>query len=182
MFRRNAWLQTARAILQRDPAAHNLWTVLLTYPGLHALGWYRLAHWLYQHHRYTLAELLSRHAAHRTGILISPAAKIGQRVFFDHGIGTVIGATAIIEDDVTILHGVTLGARHFQATGRRHPYVQRGAMIGAHAQLLGPITIGVASQVGAGAVVLADVPAHATAVGTPAHIVHAKPTLMTAQS
>ncbi|WP_047999532.1 serine O-acetyltransferase EpsC [Lactiplantibacillus herbarum] len=165
--------QTARAILDRDPAATNLLTVMLTYPGLHALAWYRVAHYCYQHHLSLLAELISQHAARRTGILIHPAAQIGQRVFFDHGHGIVIGSTAIIEDDVTILHGVTLGARTVGQTGHRHPHVQTGAYIGAHAQLLGAITIGRHSKIGAAAVVLNDVPAFTTAVGNPARIIHA---------
>ena len=163
--------QTARAILNRDPAAINLRTVMLTYPGIHALAWYRVAHYFETHRLPLLAALLSQHAARRTGILIHPAAQIGHRVFFDHGIGTVIGATAVIEDDVTILHGVTLGARKTEQAGRRHPYVCRGAFIGAQAQLLGPITIGANSKIGAGAIVLDSVPAHVTAVGNPAHLV-----------
>ncbi|WEE36216.1 serine O-acetyltransferase EpsC [Lactiplantibacillus paraplantarum] len=166
--------QTARAILNRDPAATNLGTIILTYPGIHALAWYRVAHYFETHHLPLMAALLSQHAARRTGILIHPAAQIGHRVFLDHGIGTVIGATAVIEDDVTILHGVTLGARKTEQAGRRHPYVGRGAFIGAHAQILGPITIGAHSKIGAGAIVLDSVPAHVTAVGNPAHLVTAR--------
>ena len=94
---------------------------MLTYPGIHALAWYRVAHYFETHRFPLLAALLSQHAARRTGILIHPAAQIGHRVFFDHGIGTVIGATAVIEDDVTILHGVTLGARKTEQAGRRLP-------------------------------------------------------------
>jgi len=166
--------KTARAILKRDPAATNLLSVILTYPGLHALAWYRVAHYCNNHHFGLLAELISQHAARRTGVMIHPAAQIGQRVFFDHGHGIVIGATAIIEDDVTILHGVTLGARSIGQTGHRHPYVQSGAYIGAHAQLLGAITIGRHSRIGAAAVVLKDVPAYTTAVGNPARLIHTK--------
>ncbi len=103
--------QTARSILKRDPAAHSLLQVILTYPGIRALFWYRIAHQLVRWHQYVLATLLSQHAAKITGITIAPEATIGKRVFIDHGVGTVIGATAIIEDDVTILHGVTLGTR-----------------------------------------------------------------------
>ncbi|MCI2019195.1 MAG: serine acetyltransferase [Lentilactobacillus buchneri] len=159
--------QTARSILKRDPAAHSLLEVLLTYPGIRALFWYRMAHFLAFHRLYTLAGLLSQHAAKVTGITISPEAQIGKRVFIDHGTGVVIGATAIIEDDVTILHGVTLGARR-AVEGRRHPYVKRGAFIGANAQLLGAITIGSSSKVGAGAIVLKDVADQTTVVGNPA--------------
>lgn len=164
-------LQTARSILKRDPAAHSLWEVVLTYPGLHALFWYRIAHWLSKHHHYLLAGLVSRHAANTTGISIAPAAQIGHRVFIDHGNGVVIGATAVIEDDVTILHGVTLGSRYPGQNQRRHPWIKRGAFIGAHAQLLGAITVGEFSKVGAGAVVLDNVAAEATVVGAPARIV-----------
>lgn len=161
--------ETARAITRRDPAAHSLLTVLLTYPGVEALAWYRLAHCLQQHRLTLLAETISRHAGKRTGILINPAAQIGRRVFFDHGIGTVIGETAIIEDDVTIMHGVTLGSRHPQQLGHRHPHIQAGAFIGAYAQILGPVTIGVQSKVGAGAIVLNDVTANSTVIGNLAH-------------
>lgn len=116
--------QTARSILKRDPVTHSLLEVLLTYPGIRVLFWYRIAHFMAFHRLYTIAEFLSQHAAKVTGISISPEAKIGKRVFIDHGIGVVIGATAMIEDDVTILHGVTLGARR-AVEGRRHPYVKR---------------------------------------------------------
>lgn len=163
--------QTARSILKRDPAAHSLIEILLTYPGIHALFWYRIAHFLADRHHYTLASLISQFSTRRTGIAIAPEAKIGKRVFIDHGIGVVIGATAVIEDDVTILHGVTLGARR-PVNCRRHPHIKRGAFIGANAQLLGTITIGEASKIGAGAVVLSDVPANATAVGNPAKIIN----------
>lgn len=162
--------KTAKFILKRDPAAHSLWEVLLTYPGLHALGWYRLAHWFSQHRHYLLAAVISRHSARTTGVSIAPEAQIGHEVFIDHGIGVVIGATAVIESRVVILHGVTLGARH-QTNGRRHPIIKRGAFIGAHAQLLGPIIIGENSKIGAGAVVLTDIPTAGTAVGNPAHVV-----------
>ena len=112
--------QTARSILKRDPVAHSLLEVLLTYPGILVLFWYRIAHFMAFHRLYTIAGFLSQHAAKVTGISISPEAKIGKRVFIDHGIGVVIGATAMIEDDVTILHDVTLGVRR-AVEGRRHP-------------------------------------------------------------
>lgn len=163
--------QTARAILKRDPAAHSLLEIVLTYPGVHALFWHRIAHWLSYHHRYVLAGLISRFNAVHTGISIAPDAVIGKRVFIDHGVGVVIGATAIVGDDVTILHGATLGARGTVWHGRRHPIVQSGAFIGANAQLLGAITIGKNSKVGAGAVVLEDVPDYTTAVGNPARLI-----------
>lgn len=166
--------QTARSILKRDPAAHSLLEVLLTYPGIRALFWHRIAHFMAFHRLYTIAGFLSQHAAKVTGISISPEAKIGKRVFIDHGIGVVIGATAVIEDDVTILHGVTLGARR-AVEGRRHPYVKKGAFNGANAQLLGTITIGAFSKVGAGAIVLNNVADKTTVVGNPARTVNKLP-------
>ena len=166
--------QTARSILKRDPVAHSLLEVLLTYPGIRVLFWYRIAHFMAFHRLYTIAGFLSQHAAKVTGISISPEAKIGKRVFIDHGIGVVIGATAMIEDDVTILHGVTLGVRR-AVEGRRHPYVKKGAFIGANAQLLGTITIGAFSKVGAGAIVLNNVADKTTVVGNPARTVNKLP-------
>lgn len=166
--------QTARSILKRNPVAHSLLEVLLTYPGIRVLFWYRIAHFMAFHRLYTIAGFLSQHAAKVTGISISPEAKIGKRVFIDHGIGVVIGATAMIEDDVTILHGVTLGVRR-AVEGRRHPYVKKGAFIGANAQLLGTITIGAFSKVGAGAIVLNNVADKTTVVGNPARTVNKLP-------
>ncbi len=166
--------QTARSILKRDPVAHSLLEVLLTYPGIRVLFWYRIAHFMAFHRLYKIAGFLSQHAAKVTGISISPEAKIGKRVFIDHGIGVVIGATAMIEDDVTILHDVTLGVRR-AVEGRRHPYVKKGAFIGANAQLLGTITIGAFSKVGAGAIVLNNVADKTTVVGNPARTVNKLP-------
>lgn len=166
--------QTARSIFKRNPVAHSLLEVLLTYPGIRVLFWYRIAHFMAFHRLYTIAGFLSQHAAKVTGISISPEAKIGKRVFIDHGIGVVIGATAIIEDDVTILHGVTLGARR-AVEGRRHPYVKKGIFIDANAQLLGTITIGAFSKVGAGAIVLNNVADKTTVVGNPALTVNKLP-------
>lgn len=166
--------QTARSILKRDPVAHSLLEVLLTYPGIRVLFWYRIAHFMAFHRLYKIAGFLSQHAAKVTGISISPEAKIGKRVFIDHGIGVVIGATAMIEDDVTILHGVTLGVRR-AVEGRRHPYVKKGTFIDANAQLLGTITIGAFSKVGAGAIVLNNVADKTTVVGNPALTVNKLP-------
>ena len=166
--------QTARSILKRNPVAHSLLEVLLTYPGIRVLFWYRIAHFMAFHRLYTIAGFLSQHAAKVTGISISPEAKIGKRVFIDHGIGVVGGATAMIEDDVTILHDVTLGVRR-AVEGRRHPYVKKGAFIGANAQLLGTITIGAFSKVGAGAIVLNNVADKTTVVGNPARTVNKLP-------
>ena len=166
--------QTARSILKRNPVAHSLLEVLLTYPGIRVLFWYRIAHFMAFHRLYTIAGFLCQHAAKVTGISISPEAKIGKRGFIDHGIGVVVGATAMIEDDVTILHDVTLGVRR-AVEGRRHPYVKKGAFIGANAQLLGTITIGAFSKVGAGAIVLNNVADKTTVVGNPARTVNKLP-------
>lgn len=166
--------QTARSILKRNPVAHSLLEVLLTYPGIRVLFWYRIAHFMAFHRLYTIAGFLSQHAAKVTGISISPEAQIGKRVFIDHGIGVVVGATAMIEDDVTILHDVTLGVRR-AVEGRRHPYVKKGAFIGANAQLLVTITIGAFSKVGAGAIVLNNVADKTTVVGNPARTVNKLP-------
>lgn len=165
--------QTARSILNRDPAAHSLLEVVMTYPGIRALFWYRIAHFLVLRRFFIIANLLSQHATHTTGITISPQARIGKRLFIDHGVGVVIGAIAIIEDDVTILHGVTLGARK-SITDARHPHIKQGAFIGANAQILGHISVGAFSKIGAGSVVLVDVPDKTTAVGNPARIVEQK--------
>jgi len=163
--------ETARAILKQDPAAHSLPQVVLTYPGVRALFWHRIAQYFaYRQHPF-LASVISRHNEHRTGVSIEPRAQIGKRVFIDHGMGVVIGETSIIEDDVVMLHGVTLGSRHIDDTGRRHPHIKKGAYIGANAQILGSVTIGKFSKIGAGAVVLKDVPDYATAVGNPARII-----------
>ena len=158
--------QTARSILKRNPVAHSLLEVLLTYPGIRVLFWYRIAHFMAFHRLYTIAGFLSQHAAKVTGISISPEAKIGKRV--------LIGATAMIEDDVTILHDVTLGVRR-AVEGRRHPYVKKGAFIGANAQLLGTITIGAFSKVGAGAIVLNNVTDKTIVVGNPDRTVNKLP-------
>ena len=166
--------QTARSILKRNPVAHSLLEVLLTYPGIRVLFWYRIAHFMAFHRLYTIAGFLSQHAAKVTGISISPEAKIGKRVFIDHGIGVVIGATAMIEDDVTILHDVTLGVRR-AVEGRRHPYVKKGAFNGAKQLGVGTITIGAFSKVGAGAIVLNNVADKTTVVGNPARTVNKLP-------
>ncbi|MFD1319275.1 serine O-acetyltransferase [Loigolactobacillus zhaoyuanensis] len=160
---------TAKAIQRRDPAAHSLLEVLLTYSGLHALTWHRCSHWLYHHHQYLAASISAHLAKKITGIEIHPGAQIGRQLFIDHGTGVVIGETAIIGDNVTILHGVTLGSRH-TTSGRRHPRIGNNVLIGAHAQILGPITINNNAKIGAGAVVLANVAAGRTAVGVPAQI------------
>lgn len=159
--------ETIDSIIQRDPAARSRLQVLLTYPGVLALRWYRIASFLWNHHLKLLAEIITNITRRRTGIEIHPAAQIGKRLFIDHGIGVVIGETAIIGDDVTLMHGVTLGARRTIA-GKRHPTVKNNVLIGANALLLGDITINSGAKIGAGAVVLHNVLPNQTVVGSPA--------------
>jgi serine O-acetyltransferase len=157
-------------VFDRDPAARNTWEVLTCYPGLHALIFHRVSHWLWGHGLKWLARLNSHFARWITGIEIHPGATIGRRFFIDHGMGVVIGETALIHDDCTLYHGVTLGGTSWNK-GKRHPTLERGVVIGAGAKVLGPITLGEESKVGSNAVVVRDVPARATAVGIPARIV-----------
>ncbi len=158
------------SVFARDPAARNTWEVLTCYPGLHAVIFHRLSHWLWRHRLKWLARLNSQFARWLTGIEIHPGATIGRRFFIDHGMGVVIGETAVIGDDCTLYHGVTLGGTSWNK-GKRHPTLERGVVIGAGAQVLGPITMGEGAKVGSNAVVVRDVPAHATAVGIPARII-----------
>ncbi|MGC6769037.1 serine O-acetyltransferase EpsC [Enterococcus sp. LJL128] len=169
-----SWLkQAVAAVKKNDPAARSTAEVLLTYPGVYALFWHRLSHFFYRHHLYLLAKIHAQFWRFLTGIEIHPGAKIAPGVFIDHGMGVVIGQTAEIETDVVLFHGVTLGGTG-KDCGKRHPTVKKGAVISANAQILGPVTIGERSKIGAAAVVLIDVPADATAVGIPAKIVRIK--------
>lgn len=159
-----------QTIKENDPAARYGLEIILTYPGLHAIWFHRLAHFLSRHRCMLLAKIVAFIGRFLTGIEIHPSAQIGRRVFIDHGMGLVIGETAIVEEDVTLFHGVTLGGTgHDQ--GKRHPTVKKGAYISAHVQILGPITIGENARIGASAVVLKSVPANVTAVGIPAKVV-----------
>lgn len=158
------------AIFLRDPAARSKWTVLLTYSGFHALVLYRLAHFLYLHRYHWVAHLISRLAKFLTGVEIHPAAKIGYGVVIDHGVGVVIGETAEIGNHVLIYQGVTLGGTG-KETGKRHPTVADGAIISAGAKILGPFTVGQNARIGAGSIVLREVPPGATVVGIPGRIV-----------
>jgi len=159
-------------VFQRDPAARTFFEVLTTYPGLHAILWHRLSHRLWGWRLKWLARLSSHLARWLTGIEIHPGAVIGRKVFIDHGMGVVIGETAVIGDGCTLYHGVTLGGTSWQK-GKRHPTLEADVIIGAGAKVLGPITLGVGSKVGSNAVVVKDVPAGATAVGIPARILDA---------
>jgi len=156
-------------VFERDPAARTHWEVLTTYPGVHALLIHRVSHWIWRKRFYWLARFNSHIARWMTGIEIHPGATIGRRVFIDHGMGVVIGETAVIGDDCTLYHGVTLGGTSWNK-GKRHPTLEQGVVIGAGAKVLGPIVIGRGAKIGSNAVVVKDVPAEATAVGIPARI------------
>ncbi|NOS98240.1 MAG: serine O-acetyltransferase [Methylotenera sp.] len=156
-------------VFERDPAARTHFEVITTYPGVHALIFHRFSHWLWQQHFYWFARFSSHLGRWFTGIEIHPGATIGRRVFIDHGMGIVIGETAVIGDDCTLYHGVTLGGTSWNK-GKRHPTLEAGVVIGAGAKILGPIIIGAGAKIGSNAVVVKDVPANATAVGIPARI------------
>lgn len=159
------------AFTSRDPAASSALEVVLCYAGLHALWLHRLAHFLHHHHLRLPARMIASFNRFLTGIEIHPAAKIGRRLVIDHGMGVVIGETAIIGDDVTIYHGVTLGGITLDKV-RRHPTIENEVVIGAGAKVLGAITIGKGARIGSNAVVTKDVLAGETVVGVPAHSVN----------
>ena len=156
-------------VFERDPAARSTWEVLTCYPGFHALTLHRFSHWLWGHRLRWLARLFSHFTRFLTGIEIHPGATIGRRVFIDHGMGVVIGETAVIKEGCTLYHGVTLGGTSWNK-GKRHPTLERGVVIGAGAKVLGPITVGEGAKIGSNAVVVREVPPGATAVGIPARI------------
>ena len=158
------------AYQRRDPAARSKLEVFLLYPGVHAILYHRVAHWLYRHHRFFLARCVSQWSRFWTGIEIHPGARIGRRLVIDHGSGIVIGETTEIGDDCLLYQGVTLGGTG-KDTGKRHPTLGSNLLVGAGAKILGPITIHDNARIAAGAVVLQDVPEGATAVGVPAQIV-----------
>jgi serine O-acetyltransferase len=158
------------ATQQRDPAAVNYFEILLFLKGYQALQSYRLAHWLWKNGRHSLAYFLQNRISEVFAVDIHPAAVIGKGILLDHATGVVIGETAVVEDNVSMLHEVTLGGTG-KESGDRHPKVGRSVMIGAGAKILGNIRIGEGAKVGAGSVVLDDVPPHYTVAGVPAHIV-----------
>ena len=158
------------AYQRRDPAARSKLEIFLLYPGVHAVLWHRAAHWLYLHHRHFLARWISQHARNRTGIEIHPGATIGRRLVIDHGMGIVIGETAVIGDDCLLYQGVTLGGTG-KDQGKRHPTLGNNVMVGSGARGLGPFKVGDNARIAAGAVVLREVPPGSTAVGVPARIV-----------
>jgi serine O-acetyltransferase len=157
-------------VLERDPAAKSRLEVFLCYSGLHAVWFYRINHWLWDRGFLLLARWLSQVARFLTGIEIHPGATIGRRLFIDHGLGVVIGETAIVGDDVTLYQGVTLGGTG-KEHGKRHPTIEDNVVIGGGAKVLGNITVGRNSRIGAGSVVLRNVPEHSTVVGVPGHII-----------
>ncbi len=159
-----------RAVRERDPASRSSIEVILTSPGLHAIAVHRAAHWLWRRGLFLPARLLSQFSRAITGIEIHPGARLGQGVFIDHGMGVVIGETTTVGNNVTMFQGVTLGGTG-KERGKRHPTIEDNAVIGVGASVLGAVTIGEGARVGAGSVVLKDVPPHATAVGMPARAV-----------
>ncbi len=159
-----------KAIRSRDPACNSFSTPLLFYKGFHALQSHRVAHWLWSQERHSLAFYLQNQMSAIFSVDIHPAAQIGCGIMFDHATGVVIGETAIVEDDVTMLHGVTLGGTG-KEQGDRHPKVRQGVLIGASASVIGNIEIGAGAKIGAGSVVMKNVPPHVTVAGVPAEIV-----------
>ena len=164
------WRETIDIVKENDPAARTSLEVLLTYPGVKALAAHRVSHFLWNHGFKLLARMHSQFLRFWTQIEIHPGATIASGVFIDHGAGLVIGETAIVEKGVMLYHGVTLGGTG-KDVGKRHPTVREGALVSAHAQVIGPIEIGAKAKVGAGAVVVSDVPSDVTVVGIPAKIV-----------
>ena len=154
------------AVFERDPAARSSLEVIFAYPGFHAIVLHRMSHWLWNNHLELQARVLSHISRTLTGIEIHPGAKIGKSFFIDHGMGVVIGETSEIGDNVTIYHGVTLGGTSF-TRGKRHPTIENNVTIGAGAKVLGPLTVGANSKVGANSVVITDVPPNSTVVGVP---------------
>ena len=162
--------EDVRSILDRDPAAQSVLEVLLCYSGLHALWFHRFNHWLWKHNFRLLARWLSQVARLLTAIEIHPGAEIGRRLFIDHGMGVVIGETAIVGDDVTLFQGVTLGGTG-KEHGKRHPTIEDNVVVGGGAKILGNIIVGKNCRIGAGSVVLRNVPDNSTVVGVPGHII-----------
>lgn len=164
------WKETIDIVKKNDSAARSSLEIILTYPGIKALAAHRLSHFLWKHDFKLIARMHSQFWRFWTQIEIHPGAEIAEGVFIDHGSGLVIGETAIVEKGVMLYHGVTLGGTG-KDVGKRHPTVREGALVSAHAQVIGPIEIGKNARVGAAAVVVADVPADVTVVGVPAKVV-----------
>lgn len=154
------------AVFERDPAARNTLEVIFTYPGFHAIILHRIAHWFWTHNLQLVGRIVSHMSRFLTGIEIHPGAQIGDSFFIDHGMGVVIGETSEIKENVTLYHGVTLGGTSF-TRGKRHPTIESNVIIGAGAKVLGPLTVGENSKVGANSVVISDVPPNCSVVGVP---------------
>ncbi len=164
------FIEDIKIVFDRDPAARHFFEIITTYPGVHAIAFHRLAHWCWNIGLKWLARFISAIARWFTGIEIHPGAKIGRRMFIDHGMGVVIGETAEIGDDCTLYHGVTLGGTSWDG-GKRHPTLENGVVVGAGAKILGPIIVGENARVGSNSVVVKPVEEGATVVGIPAHAV-----------
>jgi serine O-acetyltransferase len=158
------------SVLEHDPAAKSRLEIYLCYAGLHAVWFYRTNHWLWNHNFFLLGRWLSQVARLLTGIEIHPGAQLGRRLFIDHGLGVVIGETAVVGDDVTLYQGVTLGGTG-KDRGKRHPTLLDNVVVGGGAKILGNITVGRNCRIGAGSVVLRDVPDDSTVVGVPGHVI-----------
>ena len=163
-------LEDIKTVKERDPAASSFLEILFLYPGLKAIRSHRIANWFYRHNMKFFARAISQRSARKTNIEIHPGATIGRRFFIDHGTGVVIGETAEIGDDVTLYQGVTLGGTG-KDTGKRHPTIGNGVMIGSGAKVLGPFKVGDNSNIASGAVVLDEIPENSTAVGVPARVI-----------
>jgi len=169
MFR--FFIEEGKNILEKDPAAKNLFEAIFCYPSLKSIFYYKIANKLYRKNRFILSRIVSQHARRVTGIEIHPGARIGKNLFIDHGMGVVIGETAEIGDNVLMYHGVTLGGIGGEKGSKRHPTIEDDVIIGAGAKILGPITIGKGAKIGANSVVLENIPPYCTAVGAPAKVV-----------
>lgn len=168
-----------QCVFDRDPAARTTFEVLLCYPGLHALWGHRFTHWLWEHNWKLTARYVSQLVRGLTGIEIHPGARIGPGLFIDHGMGVVIGETTEVGPNVTLYHGVTLGGTSWKK-GKRHPTLEEGVVVGAGAKILGAITVGADSRIGANAVVVRDVPPNSVVVGVPGQVVvRSRPTVQT---
>jgi serine O-acetyltransferase len=171
----NRMREDIQAVFDRDPAARTTLEVVLTYPGLHAIWFYRVGNWLWRYDLKLLGRLVSEFARFITGIEIHPGATIGRRLFIDHGMGVVIGETAEIGDDVLIYQGVTLGGTSLKKE-KRHPTIEDQVMISAGAAVIGPVRIGRGSRIGAGAVVVSSAPPYSTIVGIPGKVIEGEST------
>lgn len=163
-------MRDIKLIKERDPAARNTVEILLTYPSLVAIRCYRISHWFYKNKMFTTARMISQWARRRTGIEIHPGAKIGKGLFIDHGMGVVVGETAVIGDNCLLYQGVTLGGTG-KDKGKRHPTLGNNVLVGSGAKVLGPFKVGNNVKIAANAVVLSAIPDNCTAVGVPARIV-----------